>query len=78
MIKTTVYLPETLKRTLGDIARQRRTSEANLIRQSIERFVQHHTPRDEASGPGVPLFSGGDPHLAESPEEELVKVFGEW
>jgi len=51
MIKTTVYLPEPLKRQLQRLAKRTGRSEAQLIRNAIERTVQ------EQSTPGLDCHS---------------------
>ncbi|MDQ3767573.1 MAG: ribbon-helix-helix domain-containing protein [Actinomycetota bacterium] len=72
MIKTTVYLPEPLKRQLQRLAKRGGSSEAQLIRDAVERFVQERpTPR-----PRCPLFASNDPDLAERVDEALAG-FGE-
>ena len=72
MIKTTVYLPEPLKRSLQRLAKRVGLSEAQLIRDAIERAVQEQpTPR-----PRLPLFASNDPDLAERVDEALAG-FGE-
>lgn len=71
MFKTTVYLPDDLKRRLAGLARRRGRSEASLIREAIEKLTAAETPR-----PILPLFRSGDPHLAERVDEAL-KGFGE-
>jgi hypothetical protein len=70
-MKTTVYLPEDLKRRLELLARERETSEASLIREAVERLVGSARPRRP-----FPLFSSGDGTLAERVDEELAKGFG--
>ncbi len=45
MIKTTIYLPESLKRDVARVARQRSCSEAAVIRQAIEDAVARPKPR---------------------------------
>lgn len=69
--KTTVYLPDELKAALERAAAQGR-SEADLIREavwSLTRGLEQPKPR-------LPLFSSGDPTLAERVDEELKKGFG--
>ncbi len=73
MLKTTLYLPEGLKRKLASLARRRGTSEASLIREGIERLVRDESPRR----PTFPLFNSGDPTLWQHPDEELLRGFGE-
>lgn len=68
MIKTTVYLPEAIKRKLAKAARILGTSEANLIRTAIERLIRE----EQSSRPRLPLFASNDPTLAERVEEALV------
>jgi len=72
MFKTTVYLPEDLKRRLGRLARRRGRSEAALIREALERLTADETP----PRPRLPLIHGDDPHLAERVDEAL-RGFGE-
>jgi predicted transcriptional regulator len=69
VVKTTVYLPEDLKRRLEALARTRETSEAALIREAVEQLVAQSRPR-------LGLFRSGDPTLAERVDEELAKGFG--
>lgn len=62
MVKTTVYLPEGLKRRLEQLAGEKGRKEAELIREAVQRLVDA-----EARPPlDLPLFSSlGDPTLAE-------------
>ena len=68
MIKTTIYLPKSLKREVERRARQRSCSEAEVIRQAIEVAVSRPKPR-----PGI--ISGDD--LWGRNVEEYMKGFGE-
>ena len=68
MRKTTVYLPERLKRDVERQARQRSCSEAEVIRQAIEDAVSRPEPR-----PGI---IGGDSAWAERADDYL-EGFGE-
>ena len=52
MTKTTVYLPPELKRALSRVARQRRCSEAELVREAVSRLAGEA----EAPPPRLPLF----------------------
>jgi len=67
VFKTTVYLPEELKRRLAELAERRGTSEAALIRRAIEDLVEAERP----PRPHLPLFRGSDPTLAERVDEAL-------
>jgi hypothetical protein len=72
VIKTTVYLPEELKQELQRLAKRRGSSEAQLIRDAVERLVEERpTPR-----PQLPLFTSNDPNLADRVDEALAG-FGE-
>ncbi len=72
MHKTTVYLPDALKRRLAQVAHRRGQPEAALIRAAIERLLA-----DEARPrPTLPLFHSGDPTLAEHVDDALAG-FGE-
>ncbi len=71
MIKTTVYLPQTLKRRLAALARAQGRSEAELIREGVERLV-----REAQRKPLFPLFRSSDGTIAER-VDELLAGFGE-
>jgi len=61
MHKTTVYLPDELKRALAREALRRQCSEAALIREPVRALTGGQVrPR-----PRVPLFRGGRRGLAE-------------
>lgn len=68
MNKTTVYLPETLKRGVEQLARQRACSEAEVIRQAIEDAISRPKPKS--------AIILGDSAWAERLDEHLVG-FGE-
>lgn len=72
MEKTTVYLPDDLKRALRRTARARGRSEAELIREGIGLVTGTHRIADAR----LPLFESGQPNLAEGVDEEL-SGFGE-
>ena len=73
MKKTTVYLPDELKRDLERAAAASGTSEAELIREGIQNVVEVRlTPR-----PRGPLFDSGDPTFAKRADESLAEGFGE-
>lgn len=68
MIKTTVYLPEALKRGLEGLARREGRSEAELVRIAVERLVAADPP----PRPRLPLFRSEEPDLAERVDEHLA------
>jgi plasmid stability protein len=68
MTKTTVYLPDDLKRELAGLARRTGRSEAELIRMALSQMVI----REQPPKPRLPLFRGGDPTLAEHVDEALA------
>ena len=72
MQKTTVYIPEDLKRTLGQVAAARGISEAELIREALRAVAGDPSSRV----PRLPLFKSGKPRLAEQVEKAL-SGFGE-
>ena len=70
--KTTVYLPDELKRNLEAAALTSGVSEADLIRQGIEHVVEIKlTPK-----PRAPLWSGPG-NLADRVDEILAEGSGE-
>jgi hypothetical protein len=72
MVKTTVYLPQALKDALARLAGRQGRSEADLVREAVERLVEAegHPP------PRLPLFRSAHPDLAERADEHLAG-FGE-
>jgi len=74
MVKTTVYLPQDLKRSLERRAAEEGLSEAELIRRALDREVGDSTPPQ----PRIPLVAQGlgDPTLSER-VDELLRGFGE-
>jgi hypothetical protein len=72
MEKTTVYLPEDLKRALRRTAQASGRSEAELIREGVGLVVGTHRVAEAR----LPLFESGQPDLAER-VEELLTGFGE-
>ena len=72
MVKTTVYLSESLKERVSRVAREQNRSEAEVIRAALEEFTSRERPR-----PTLPLFeSVGRPDLAERVDEILAEGFG--
>ena len=72
MRKTTLYLPDELKRAVERAAKTEGTSEASFLRRALERAVEEAP----APKPRLPLFSSGKPRLAERVDEAL-DGFGE-
>ena len=72
MDKTTVYLPSELKQALAATAKRRGVSEAELIREGVALITAVEKPPK----PRLPLFSSGQPGIAEH-VDELLKGFGE-
>ena len=62
MIKVVVHLPEDLKADLERVARDEGRSEEELILEGVRRVVETHR---SPAPPQIPLFSSGDPTLAE-------------
>ena len=72
MQKTTVYIPDDVKRSLGHVAATRGVSEAELIREALRALTSQAPP----PRPRVPLFKSGKPRLAEQLDAAL-EGFGE-
>jgi Arc/MetJ-type ribon-helix-helix transcriptional regulator len=69
MIKTTVYLPDDLKARIEQTATREGRSEADVIRQALDRYT---TPRERPRA-RLPLFESlRDPLFAEQVDEELA------
>jgi len=71
MRRTTVYLPDDLKGELSRAARDEGRTEADLIREGVERLLRSRQPE-----PQLPLFTSDQPHLAEN-VDDLLAGFGE-
>lgn len=72
MQKTTVYVPEELKRSLARAAIARGCSEAELIREALRAVTERTAP----PRPRLPLFRSRKPRLAERVEEALAGFGG--
>ncbi|GAB91019.1 hypothetical protein GORHZ_121_00120 [Gordonia rhizosphera NBRC 16068] len=70
MAKTTLYLPDDLKRAIELEARRRSIPEAEIVRQALRKALSGNTPRPQGA-----LFSGNEP-IAER-VDELLEGFGE-
>jgi hypothetical protein len=70
--RTTVYLPDELKRALERTAAAEGKSEAEVVRTAVANATREQAhPR-----PRIPLFDSGDPTLAERVDDELAAGFG--
>jgi hypothetical protein len=67
MLKTTVYLPPDLKRTLRRLAHERGCSEAELLRVAVARLVEEA----DAPAPKLPLFRSTGPSIAQDVDPAL-------
>ena len=72
MTKTTLYLPEELKRALERLARARGCTEAEIVREALKDLLDGASP----PRPRLPLFESGQPDLSEGVDEAL-SGFGE-
>jgi hypothetical protein len=70
MIKTTVYLPDDLKKGVERVAHERDVPEAEVIRDAIRAAVAAARPRPRGG-----LF-GAEPIARRV--DELLEGFGEW
>ncbi|RPA58502.1 ribbon-helix-helix protein, CopG family [Gordonia oryzae] len=70
MAKTTLYLPDDLKRAIELEARRRSISEAEVVREALRAALDGQKPRPRGG-----LFVGDEP-IAER-AEELLNGFGE-
>jgi hypothetical protein len=69
MVKTTLYLPDDLKRRVGQLAERRGLSEAEFIRAALSHEVAAELPLPE-----VPLFHSEA--LVGARDEELLRESG--
>ena len=70
MQRTTVYLPDDLKRALEQVAAARGCSEAALVREAIRTLTMDATP----PRPRLPLFRSGKARLAERVDTALAEA----
>jgi hypothetical protein len=68
MKKTTVYLPDALKKALSRVAAERQLSEAELLREAVAALT---APAD-APAPRLPLFRGKGPSIAGNVDKALA------
>lgn len=67
MTKTTVYLPEELKKALARVAAEQRRSEAELLREAVTAL----TAGAGALAPRLPLFRAKGPSIAGNIDKAL-------
>ncbi len=72
MAKTTLYLPDDLKRAIELAARRQSLSEAEVIRQALRSSLADQTRRRPRGG----LFASGDP-VADRVDDLLADGFGQ-
>ncbi|MFC0860856.1 CopG family transcriptional regulator [Sphaerimonospora cavernae] len=72
-MRTTVYLSADAKHRLSQAARRRHRSEAELIREAIDRLLADEPARPTAT---LPVFDALDASLPDRVEEELAAGFG--
>jgi hypothetical protein len=72
MQKSTVYLPPELKQAVRRLARARKCSEADVIREALSRL----TAEAAAPAPRLPLFRARGPSIAHRIDEVLAGGFG--
>ena len=72
--KTTIYLPEDLKKEIERVAQRENVSEANIIREAVANAMSLR----RAPAPRIPLgdFKLGAPDIATRVDELLDKGFG--
>lgn len=67
MQKTTIYIPDDLKREVARLAVARGVSEAELVREALRTLASAAVP----PRPRLPLFSSGKPGLADDVDRAL-------
>lgn len=75
MVKTTLYLPEDLKRAIDELARATELSEAELIRSALASYVARET-RSRPSFPLLPSRQGPKTSNDASRVDELLMESG--
>jgi predicted transcriptional regulator len=75
MNKTSVYLSDDEKERLAHLARIEGKSQADIIRAAIRQYRVERTPVLESALEGC--FAGDGTSIAEVPEDELMRGFGE-
>ena len=75
MKKTTIYLPDDLKKKVEAMAKQEKKSEADVIREAVSSVIEAKQtyPKPRIPLPGMKL---GDPTIAER-AGDLLDGFGE-
>jgi hypothetical protein len=75
MVKTTVYLKEQVVQRLRGLAHLKGRSQAELIREALERFVEDQSESIERPAPvGIGQFHSGRSDIGSRAEELLRKA----
>ena len=72
-MRTTVYISQVTKRQLHLVAQRRHSSEAELIREAIDRLLAAEPTRPQMN---LPLFTGVDHTVADRVDEILAEGYG--
>jgi hypothetical protein len=75
MRKTSVYLDEDQARRLASIARQEGRSQAEILREAVATYQPR--PSQDRNFALAGSGHGGGSSIAEVPEEDLLRGFGE-
>jgi len=70
LVPTTVYVQPELKRTVREVARKRRCTDAEVIREALAAGLEHLKNQQEASLTGLKaLIQFAETHQAKGPDD---------
>jgi metal-responsive CopG/Arc/MetJ family transcriptional regulator len=71
MKRTTIFADEYLLEDVKNLARQKNSSVAEVVREALERYVADNRPAPDAALSFIGIGEGSDPTVAERHEELL-------
>jgi len=81
VIRTQVSLDERQMEALRELARQRKVSMAELVREAVDALLAKPTPDQwERASAVVGKYRSGEPNndVARNHDEYLAEIYGEW
>ncbi len=71
MKRTTIFADEYLLEDVKNLARQKNSSVAEVVREALERYLADNRPSPDASLSFIGIGEGTDPEISERHEELL-------
>jgi Arc/MetJ-type ribon-helix-helix transcriptional regulator len=79
MIRTQISLDERQMEGLRELARRRKVSMAELVREAVDALLEKPTPDQwERASAVIGKFRSGSPNIARDHDAYLDEIYGDW